>query len=57
VYGLRFSETPFTGAIAQSFEGNHATIDGQAPLHINFANYCNNGGFGNSKGDEVHAPN
>lgn len=57
VHGLRFSETPFTGAIAQSFEGNHAMLEGQAPLHINFKNYCNNGAFGNRKGDEVHAPN
>jgi hypothetical protein len=57
VHGLRFSETPFTGAIAQSFEGDHAMVDGQAPMHINFKNYCNNMSYGSNKGDEVHAPN
>lgn len=51
VYGQRFTETPFPGAIAQHFAGNHAKLADQAPLHINFQNYCT------GKGDGVHAPN
>jgi hypothetical protein len=51
VYGQRFSETSFPGAIAQHFAGSHAKLDNQAPMHINFKNYCT------GTGDGVHAPN